>query len=103
MLQRSIDRSKDKDAAQLQEILYEGYGPAGVAILVETATDNINRTLPEVRLAFTKHGGNLAPQTLHLSLSETDQNAPRWRLPPPQIHPFISCPSPTSARCPPAT
>jgi YebC/PmpR family DNA-binding regulatory protein len=59
-IQRSIDRSRDKDAAQLQEVLYEGYGPDGVAILVEAATDNINRTLPDVRLAFTKHGGRLA-------------------------------------------
>jgi YebC/PmpR family DNA-binding regulatory protein len=59
-IQRSIDRVKDKDAAQLHEILYEGYGPGGVAILAEAATDNVNRTLPEVRLAFSKHGGNLA-------------------------------------------
>lgn len=59
-IQRSIDRSKDKDAAQLQEVLYEGYGPGGVAIMVETATDNINRTYPDVRLAFSKHGGNIA-------------------------------------------
>lgn len=59
-IQRSIDRVKDKDAAQLQEVLYEGYGPGGVAILVEVATDNINRTYPEVRLAFSKHGGNIA-------------------------------------------
>jgi YebC/PmpR family DNA-binding regulatory protein len=59
-IQRAIDRVKDKNAAQLQEILYEGYGPGGVAILVEVATDNINRTYPEVRLAFSKHGGNIA-------------------------------------------
>jgi YebC/PmpR family DNA-binding regulatory protein len=59
-IQRSIDRVKDKDASQLQEIMYEGYGPGGVAILVECATDNINRTYPEVRNAFTKHGGNIA-------------------------------------------
>lgn len=59
-IQRSIDRVKDKDAAQLQELTYEGYGPGGVAILVEVATDNINRTYPEVRLAFSKHGGNMA-------------------------------------------
>jgi YebC/PmpR family DNA-binding regulatory protein len=59
-IQRSIDRVKDKDSAQLQEILYEGYGPGGVAILVECATDNINRTYPEVKLAFSKHGGNIA-------------------------------------------
>lgn len=59
-IQRALDRVKDKNAAQLQEILYEGYGPGGVAILVECATDNINRTYPEVRLAFSKHGGNIA-------------------------------------------
>lgn len=59
-IQRSIDRVKDKNAAQLQEVLYEGYGPGGVAILAEVATDNINRTYPEVRLAFSKHGGNIA-------------------------------------------
>jgi YebC/PmpR family DNA-binding regulatory protein len=59
-IQRALDRIKDKDAAQLQEIVYEGYGPGGVAIMVECATDNINRTYPEVRLAFSKHGGNIA-------------------------------------------
>ncbi len=59
-IQRSIDRSKDKDAAQLQEVLYEGYGPGGVAIMVECATDNINRTYPDVKVAFSKHGGNIA-------------------------------------------
>jgi YebC/PmpR family DNA-binding regulatory protein len=59
-IQRAIDRIKDKSAAQLQEVLYEGYGPGGVAIMAECATDNINRTYPEVRLAFSKHGGNIA-------------------------------------------
>lgn len=59
-IQRAIDRIKDKDAAQLQEVLYEGYGPGGTAILVEVASDNLNRTYPEVRLAFSKHGGNIA-------------------------------------------
>jgi YebC/PmpR family DNA-binding regulatory protein len=59
-IQRAIDRVSDKNAAQLQEVMYEGYGPGGVAILVETATDNTNRTYPEVRLAFSKHGGNIA-------------------------------------------
>jgi YebC/PmpR family DNA-binding regulatory protein len=58
-IQRGIDRAKDKNAAQLQEVLYEGYGPGGTAIIVEAATDNINRTYPEVRLAFSKHGGNI--------------------------------------------
>lgn len=59
-IERAIQRVADKNAAQLQELMYEGYGPGGVAILVEVATDNINRTYPEVRLAFSKHGGNLA-------------------------------------------
>lgn len=59
-IERSIARVSDKDAAQLMEVLYEGYGPGGVAILVECATDNINRTYPEVKLAFSKHGGNIA-------------------------------------------
>jgi YebC/PmpR family DNA-binding regulatory protein len=59
-IERAIARVADKNAAQLQEVLYEGYGPGGVAILVECATDNINRTYPDVRLAFSKHGGNIA-------------------------------------------
>lgn len=59
-IQRAIDRQKDKNAAQLQEVMYEGYGPGGVAIMAECTTDNINRTYPDVRLAFTKHGGSLA-------------------------------------------
>jgi YebC/PmpR family DNA-binding regulatory protein len=59
-IERAVQRVADKNAAQLQEIMYEGYGPGGVAILAEVATDNINRTYPEVRLAFSKHGGNLA-------------------------------------------
>lgn len=60
-IQRSIDRGSGKlEGVQIQEVLYEGYGPGGVAILVECATDNLNRTYPEVRLAFSKHGGNIA-------------------------------------------
>src|SRR3954466_13869009 len=48
-IERSIQRAADKDAAQLEEVTYEGYGPGGVAIMVEAATDNKNRTLPDVR------------------------------------------------------
>ena len=60
-IQRSIDRGSGKlGGDQIQEVTYEGYGPGGVAILVECATDNVNRTLPQVRTAFTKHGGSLA-------------------------------------------
>ncbi len=60
-IQRSIDRGSGASGSdQIQEVMYEGYGPGGAAILVECATDNLNRTYPEVRLAFTKHGGNIA-------------------------------------------
>lgn len=59
-IERSIARVTDKSAAQLQEVTYEGYGPGGVAIIVECATDNINRTYPEVRTVFTKRGGSIA-------------------------------------------
>ena len=59
-IERAIKRATDKDATQLMEIMYEGYGPGGVAILVECATDNLNRTYPEVKFAFTKHGGSIA-------------------------------------------
>lgn len=60
-IQRSIDRGSGKlGGDQIQEVMYEGYGPGGAAILVSCATDNLNRTYPEVRLAFSKHGGNIA-------------------------------------------
>ncbi len=60
-IQRAIDRGSGKlGGEQIQEVMYEGYGPGGVAILVECATDNINRTYPAVRTAFSKHGGNIA-------------------------------------------
>ncbi len=60
-IQRGIDRGSGKlGGEQIQEVLYEGYGPGGVAVLVECATDNVNRTYPEVKLAFSKNGGNIA-------------------------------------------
>lgn len=59
-IERAIARVADKSAAQLHEVMYEGYGPGGVAILVECATDNLNRTYPEVKNAFNKHGGSIA-------------------------------------------
>lgn len=59
-IQRAIDRGSGKlGGDQIQEVLYEGYGPGGAAILVECATDNINRTYPMVKLAFSKHGGSI--------------------------------------------
>ncbi|QQS21994.1 YebC/PmpR family DNA-binding transcriptional regulator [Candidatus Saccharibacteria bacterium] len=59
-IQRAIDRVADKNAAQLEEATYEAYGPGGVAFIIETATDNKNRTYPEVRTAITKNGGTMA-------------------------------------------
>lgn len=59
-IQRAIDRVNDKNAAALEEITYEGMGPGGVGIIVETATDNKNRTFPEVRNALSKNGGRIA-------------------------------------------
>ncbi len=59
-IERSIARVTDKSAAQLQEVTYEGYGPGGVAVIVECATDNVNRTFPEVRTVFVKRGGSTA-------------------------------------------
>lgn len=57
---RAIKRGTGElDGANYEEIRYEGYGPSGVAVLVECTTDNKNRTVSEVRHAFTKHGGNL--------------------------------------------
>lgn len=59
-IQRAIDRVADKSAAQLEEVVYEGYGPGGTGIIIEAATDNKNRTFPEVRTAMTKNGGTMA-------------------------------------------
>ena len=60
-IKRTIDKATGGgEAEQYEEIVYEGYGPGGVAILVEAATDNRNRTAAEVRSMFTKAGGQLA-------------------------------------------
>jgi len=59
-IQRAIDRGSGKAGGeQIQEVMYEGYGPGGAAILVECATDNVNRTYPHVKTAFSKHGGSI--------------------------------------------
>lgn len=59
-IQRAIDRVSDKNATVLEEATYEAYGPGGIGIIIETATDNKNRTYPEVRTALTKNGGTMA-------------------------------------------
>ena len=58
-IDRAIKKASSADAAVYEEITYEGYGPCGVAVIVETATDNRNRTAAEVRHFFDKYGGNM--------------------------------------------
>ena len=59
VIQRAIDKSQAAGGEDYKEIRYEGYGPGGVAIIVEAMTDNLNRTASNVRSTFGKHGGNL--------------------------------------------
>jgi YebC/PmpR family DNA-binding regulatory protein len=58
-IKRAIDKASGSDAENYEEIRYEGFGPGGVALIVETLTDNRNRTATNVRLGFSKNGGNL--------------------------------------------
>ncbi len=59
VIQRAINKSQAGEGADYEEIRYEGYGPGGVAVIVEAMTDNRNRTASSVRSIFTKHGGSL--------------------------------------------
>lgn len=59
-IQRAIDKASANDGDDYEEIRYEGYGPGGVALIVEALTDNRNRTATNIRTAFSKNGGNLA-------------------------------------------
>ena len=59
-IERAIKKAQGGDGEAYDEIRYEGYGPGGVAVIVEVLTDNRNRTASDVRSTFTKHGGNLA-------------------------------------------
>jgi YebC/PmpR family DNA-binding regulatory protein len=58
-VERAIKKATDKDTANYKEVLFEGYAPNGIAVIVETATDNNNRTVANVRAAFNKCDGNL--------------------------------------------
>ncbi len=59
-IKRAIARATGAESgAEIEEIRYEGYGPAGIAVLVDVATDNRNRTAAELRFVFTRHGGHL--------------------------------------------
>ena len=59
-IERAVKKGSGADAVDYTEITYEGYGPSGVAVFVECATDNLNRTVASVRAIFSKNGGNLA-------------------------------------------
>ena len=61
-VERAIKKATEKDSSDYKEIVYEGYGPYGIAIVVEAATDNHTRTVATVRSYFNKHGGNLGTQ-----------------------------------------
>ena len=61
-IERAIKKATEKDAKDYKELTYEGYGPHGIAIFVEAATDNNTRTVANVRSYFTKHGGTLGTQ-----------------------------------------
>ena len=58
-VERAIKRATDKEMADYKEVVYEGYGPGGIAILIETATDNPTRTVANIRSYFNKHNGSL--------------------------------------------
>jgi YebC/PmpR family DNA-binding regulatory protein len=80
-IERAIKKALGGDAENYEEIRYEGYGPGGVAVIVEVLTDNRNRTAGEVRATFTKSGGNLAETGAvsfmfdHLGIVEYDAKA----------------------------
>lgn len=58
-VESAIKRATNKDVTDYEEVIYEGYAPHGVAVLVQTATDNPTRTISNIRNVFNKHGGNL--------------------------------------------
>src|SRR5438132_1054300 len=80
-IERAIKKAQGGDAESYDEMRYEGYGPGGVAVIVETLTDNRNRTAGEVRATFAKSGGNLAEtgavsfQFSHVGVVEYDAKA----------------------------
>ena len=79
-VESAISRASGKEAANYDVVMYEGYAPHGVAVLVETATDNPTRTVASVRNAFSKHGGNLATtQQRQLHVQEDGRVPPEPR------------------------
>ena len=62
IIQRAIEKAKGGAGGDMEELVYEGFGPGGVAFIVETVTDNKQRTVSEVKNSFDKNGGNLGAQ-----------------------------------------
>ena len=61
-IERAVKKGAGSDAGEMEEVLYEGYGPGGVAIIIEGLTDNKNRTSAEIKHLLSKHGASLAAQ-----------------------------------------
>ncbi|HST28832.1 MAG TPA: YebC/PmpR family DNA-binding transcriptional regulator [Rudaea sp.] len=81
-IDRALKRATGEDAAKMEEIRYEGYGPSGVALIIDCMTDNTQRTVADVRSTLSKHGGNLgtsgsvAFQFKHVGEFVVDTNRP---------------------------
>ncbi len=83
-VQRAISKASDKDASSYSEVTYEGYAPNGIAIYIECATDNVQRTVSNIRSYFNKYGGNLGTNG---SLSFIFDRKGIFRLPKGNINP----------------
>ena len=88
-IERAIKRATSKDTSDYKETMFEGYGPHGVAVLVETATDNNNRTVANVRSYFSKYNGSLGTSgsvefmfdhTCHFHIDKEDQDVEELEL-----------------------
>ena len=83
-IERAIKRASEKDAGDYKEVIYEGFGPHGIAVLVETATDNTTRTVANLRNYFNKKGGSLgnsgsvATVRVVLSVAVSTRTAMPW-------------------------
>lgn len=73
-IERAVSKGSGGDVSNLEEIIYEGYGPGGVALLIRAVTDNKNRTAPEIRAAFTKAGYQIGtPGSAQWAFTKTDE------------------------------
>lgn len=80
-IQRAIDKGTgDSAGAAYEDILYEGYGPEGVAFMVTCLTDNKNRTVAEIRNAFSKHGGSLGTSGSAAYIFQNDPENPSFEI-----------------------